>query len=139
MAANAQTNGPDPIDVAVGINLRRVRKERGLSQQEVGAAIGVTFQQLQKYENGKNRISASMLVKAAKVVGVQPADILPETDAAPLPASASLLSLRGAEELLQGFAAIKSPHHRRAVLTLVRAMREVDGAPAALGQDDEAE
>ena len=126
MARIAKVDGPDPVDVEVGITLRRIRKERGLSQQEVGARIGVTFQQLQKYENGNNRISASMLVRAAKALGVQPADVLPKTDAEPLPPAGRLLSLRGAEELLKGYAAIKSPRHRKAVLTLVRAMREVE-------------
>ncbi len=131
MARVTGAEGPDPIDLAVGITLRRVRKERGLSQHQVGAEIGVTFQQMQKYENGNNRISASMLVRAAKAMSVQPGDLLPRTDAAPLPASASLLSLRGADELLEGYAAIKSPRHRRAVLTLVRAMRAVDSAAAS--------
>ena len=78
-----------------------------------------------------------MLVKAAKALTVQPADLLPKTDAEPLPPAARFLSLRGAEELLGGYAAIRSSRHRRAVLTLVRALREVDGAPAAPGQDDE--
>ena len=137
MAANARVDGPDPIDVEVGINLRRIRKQRGVSQSEMGRSLGITFQQIQKYEKGTNRISASMLVRAAKAMGVQPADLLPTTDARPLPPSASLLSLRGAEDLLEGFAAIKSSRHPRAVLTLVKALREVDGAPAASGQDDE--
>ncbi len=139
MAANAQTNGPDPVDVEVGITIRRLRKERGVSQSELGKALGISFQQIQKYELGTNRISASMLVKAAKAIGVQPSDLLPRTDAKLLPPFASLLGVRGAEELLQGFAAIKSPRHRRAVLTLVRAMREVDGAGKAADQESEGE
>ncbi len=128
-----QGDGPDAIDVEVGITVRRLRKERGMSQESLGKALGITFQQIQKYERGTNRVSASMMVKAARALGVQPADLLPRTDAAPLPTSASLLSLRGAEELLQGFAAIKSHRHRRAVLTLVRAMREVDGTASVEG------
>ena len=131
-----QLNGPDPVDVEVGLTIRRLRKERGLSQEGLGKALGITFQQIQKYERGTNRISASMMVKAAKALDVQPADLLPRTDAAPLPPSAQLLGVRGAEELLKGYAAIKSPRHRKAVLTLVRAMREVDGAPPA--EDEEA-
>ncbi len=137
MAATAQTNGPDPVDVEVGITIRRLRKERGMSQEGLGRALGITFQQIQKYERGTNRISASMMVKAARALGAQPSDLLPRTDAAPLPPSAQLLSMRGAEELLQGFAAIKSPRHRRAVLTLVRALREVDGGgPVAETAED---
>ncbi len=139
MAANTQTNGPDPVDVEVGITIRRLRKERGVSQEGLGKALGITFQQIQKYERGTNRISASMIVRAARALTVQPADLLPRTDAAPLPASASLLGLRGAEELLQGYAAIESARHRKAVLTLVRAMREVDVAGKAADQESEGE
>ena len=131
MATNARMNGPDPVDVEVGITIRRLRRACGMSQEELGKALGLTFQQIQKYERGTNRISASMMVKAARALGAQPSDLLPRTDAAPLPASAPLLAIRGAEELLDGYAAIKSPRHRRAVLTLVRAMREVDGGSAA--------
>lgn len=123
------TNGPDPIDVEVGLTVRRIRKERGISQGALGDAIGITFQQIQKYERGANRISASMLVRAAKVLGVQPGDLLPKTDAAPLAPAAQLLSVRGADELLQGYAAIASARHRRAVLTLVRAMRGIEEDP----------
>ena len=139
MSRFANVEGPDPLDVEVGINFRRIRRERGLSQQHVGAQIGVTFQQLQKYENGKNRVSASMLVRAARALGVQPADLLPRTDAEPLPASASLLGVRGAEELLEGYAAIRSPRHRRAVLTLVKTMREVLGDGEAGRRRDDRE
>ena len=122
----------DPVDVEVGFTLRRLRKAQGKSQQEVGAALGVTFQQLQKYENGTNRISASMLVRAAKALCVQPGDLLPRTDAPPLPPSTSLLSLRGAEELLKDYAAIPSARLRRAVLILVRALHEPEaGEPDA--------
>ena len=118
----ADREGADPIDVEVGINLRRVRKEKSLSQDELGKALGITFQQVQKYENGKNRMSASMLVKAARKLDIQPADLLPASDAAPLPPSAQLLSLRGAEEMLQLYGAIRSPVRRRAIVMLARAL-----------------
>ena len=101
-----------------------------MSQAALGQVLGLTFQQVQKYERGTNRISASMMVKAARALDAQPADLLPRSDAAPLPPSAQLLSLRGAEELLQGFAAIRSPRLRRSVLTLVRVLRD-----QAAGQD----
>ena len=126
MASNSLRDGPDQIDLETGITLRRLRKERGLSQQRLGEALGITFQQVQKYERGTNRISASMLVKAARILSVQPGDLLPRSDAAPLPPTARLLETRGPDELLAGYAAIKSPRQRRAVLTLVRALRELD-------------
>jgi transcriptional regulator with XRE-family HTH domain len=123
MAHNSSADGPDPIDVEVGITIRRLRKERGLGQARLATALGITFQQVQKYEQGTNRVSASMLVRAAKALSVQPADLLPTTDAAPLPPSAQLLGLRGAQELLEGYADIPSVKLRRALLILVRAMR----------------
>jgi transcriptional regulator with XRE-family HTH domain len=62
------TTEPHPIDVIVGVNLRRLRRRAGLSQTDLGALVGVTFQQIQKYENGKNRISASRLWECARVL-----------------------------------------------------------------------
>lgn len=50
---------PDPIDVQVGARLRALRKMRKPTQSELAGALGLSFQQVQKYENGANRISAS--------------------------------------------------------------------------------
>ncbi len=58
------------IDSGIGGNLRRFRLLAGLSQQDVAAALGVTFQQVQKYENGSNRVTAAMLPKLKKLYGV---------------------------------------------------------------------
>ena len=57
--------GPDPIDVAVGARVRIRRRWLGFSQTQLATALGITFQQVQKYERGANRVSASMLVKIA--------------------------------------------------------------------------
>jgi transcriptional regulator with XRE-family HTH domain len=62
-------HGPDPIDVAVGRRLRQARLLAGLSQEELGHGIGVSFQAVQKYEHGENRLSASRLFRAAKFLG----------------------------------------------------------------------
>nr|WP_323130722.1 helix-turn-helix transcriptional regulator [Sinorhizobium medicae] len=51
----------------MGNNIRRFREISGISQKKLGAAIGVTFQQVQKYESGKDRISASKLVETAEI------------------------------------------------------------------------
>ena len=61
---------PDPIDVSVGSRLRKIRKMRGLTQTQLGEAVGLTFQQIQKYERGTNRISASKLVRFAQYLKV---------------------------------------------------------------------
>jgi transcriptional regulator with XRE-family HTH domain len=59
-----------PVDIQVGKKLRLRRTILGRSQEEVGAAVGVTFQQIQKYERGLNRIGASRLYEFAKLLGV---------------------------------------------------------------------
>ncbi len=125
MADRADTNGPDPIDVAVGLRLRTLRKSHGMSQEQLGRALGITFQQIQKYERGTNRISASMLVKSARALQVAPNTLLPD-EGDPTPRSPAILTLlaqlRGVEELVETYARIKSPRLRRAVLQLSRSL-----------------
>jgi len=60
----------DPVDVAVGANIKRRRQRCSLSQTELGKALGVSFQQVQKYENGRNRVSASTLQKIADILAM---------------------------------------------------------------------
>ena len=62
--------GPNPIDIYVGGRLKARRLMLGLSQEELGNAIGLTFQQVQKYERGTNRISVSRLVDICKALRV---------------------------------------------------------------------
>jgi transcriptional regulator with XRE-family HTH domain len=75
------------IDRLVGQRVRSLRVERGMSQTTLATSLGLTFQQLQKYEKGRNRISASKLFQIAKVLGVSVATlfeevVLPGTDGA---------------------------------------------------------
>jgi transcriptional regulator with XRE-family HTH domain len=60
--------GPNPIDVHVGQRLRQRRTLLGMSQEKLGELIGLTFQQVQKYERGANRVSASRLYDLARVL-----------------------------------------------------------------------
>lgn len=60
-----------PVDVYVGNRLRRRRLEAGISQEQIGDAIKVTFQQIQKYEKGYNRISCSKLFEMANYLGIK--------------------------------------------------------------------
>jgi transcriptional regulator with XRE-family HTH domain len=64
------SKGPNPVDVLVGARIRVLRKRRKMSQAALGEALGVTFQQIQKYENGKNRVSASRLHLVATALEV---------------------------------------------------------------------
>ncbi len=64
------TGKPHPIDVYVGARVRQRRVLLGMNQTKLGDALGMSFQQVQKYENGKNRISASKLFKLSQVFDV---------------------------------------------------------------------
>lgn len=66
----AKLDGPHAVDVHVGGRVRLRRTLLGLSQEKLGEAVGVTFQQVQKYERGANRVSASMLWKVAQALDV---------------------------------------------------------------------
>ena len=59
--------GPDPIDLHVGRRVRLRRKELGISQERLAEGLGLTFQQVQKYERGAKRVSASKLYEMARV------------------------------------------------------------------------
>jgi transcriptional regulator with XRE-family HTH domain len=64
------------LDREIGTRMRAFRIQRGLSQTAVGKAIGVTFQQIQKVESGKNRISSSALVKVCELLDIKPEQLL---------------------------------------------------------------
>ena len=116
---------PHPIDREVGLRIRVRRKEIGLTQEKLAEALGLTFQQIQKYERGANRVSASKLFEIACALQVSPShffDGLMDQPADVLSAGARykefLMSDEGAE-LAQIFLLVK-PQHRRKLLELVR-------------------
>ena len=133
--------GPDPIDAEVGLNLRRARLDRGVSQSELGDSLGVSFQQIQKYERGANRMSASMLVKASRFLNVRAADLLPPNEKGePSRAFVRQLAIApGSTKAVEAYNAMTNPALRRAVLRLMRALgpgAQVPGEPA-LNEDDD--
>ncbi len=65
-------NTPHPVDIHVGTKIRLRRRLLGMSQSAVASQIGISFQQLQKYESGANRVGASRLYQLARVLGVAP-------------------------------------------------------------------
>jgi transcriptional regulator with XRE-family HTH domain len=119
-----QLSSPDPIDVAVGARMRMRRKTLGLTQTALADALGITFQQVQKYERGANRVSASMLVRAAKrldcpvafLVGEEPGGF--PTDETLL----TMLAFPGAIDLLHAYTAIDDSQARSAVVTVARTL-----------------
>jgi len=114
----------DPIDIAVGARIRLLRKVRGLSQQALAEAAGVTFQQIQKYERGANRVSASMLARIAKALDVPVAELFGEaTDASgAVDAVADLLGQPGALDLLKAYCKLPQGAQRQGLVQLVRTM-----------------
>ncbi|HEX8900442.1 helix-turn-helix transcriptional regulator [Vitreimonas sp.] len=85
MAAKTRSSKISPrtageIDRHVGLRVRTLRLERGLSQEDLAEAIGVTFQQIQKYEKGVNRVAASTLFAICKVLDSDVASFLPKVD-----------------------------------------------------------
>jgi transcriptional regulator with XRE-family HTH domain len=69
--------GPNPIDIDVGKKLKALRLLRDMSQNKLAQQVGITFQQLQKYEKGSNRISASKLHQLSVVLGVPITEFFP--------------------------------------------------------------
>jgi transcriptional regulator with XRE-family HTH domain len=67
---NLERRRPNPIDIHVGGRARLRRSTLGMSQEKIAEHLGVSFQQIQKYEKGTNRVSASLLQEAARALGV---------------------------------------------------------------------
>jgi transcriptional regulator with XRE-family HTH domain len=111
------------VDVLVGQNIRIGRLQKGLSQTELGKHLDVTFQQIQKYEKGANRVGASRLQQIADALGMQiPAlfDGASTVSHAPLEQSARyLLAKRHSLRLVQGFDKIKDEATQLAILHLI--------------------
>ncbi len=121
--------GPNPIDIHVGNRLRSCRTMLGITQEKLGEAVGITFQQLQKYERGINRISASRLFNLSQVLGVPVCFFFDELPTNMPGESRSMASgLDETDEVveqLQEFA----PEARRETLELVRAYYRIGESP----------
>lgn len=116
--------GPDPIDVFVGLRIRMRRKTLGLTQGALADALGLSFQQVQKYERGANRVSASMLVKTARFLDCPVSYFVDEQELAETPAgSVADMMQPGAIEALKAYTSIP-PARRLAVLNLMRSLAE---------------
>ena len=117
-----------PVDVLVGQNIRICRLQKGLSQGELGQQIGVTFQQVQKYEKGANRVGASRLNQIANVLGVSLPSLFDGAPTATEDESGHspryLLSKPHSLRLLQGFEKIGNEGTRLALLQLVECLSQ---------------
>lgn len=136
------TRRPNPIDIHVGNRVRLQRMLMGISQEKLGERLGLTFQQVQKYEKGINRIGASRLFELSRVLGV-PVQFF--YDDAPLLSSShqptpgfaerssdsqvfEFLSSREGLELNRAFSRISDPKVRKSVLDLVRSLADEAGS-----------
>ena len=114
---------PNPIDVHVGNRLRLRRTLLGMSQQKVGEALGLTFQQVQKYERGTNRIGASRLWDLAGVLDCPVSFFFEEMDERTAGASPRNWNGETADIVLRQ----DDPMNRRETLELVRAYYRIRG------------
>ena len=116
--------GPDPVDIGIGARMRLRRKSLGISQGVLSERVGVSFQQIQKYERGANRVSGSMLVAIAGALDTSVGWLVGEegglADAADEVISA--LALTGGVDLLEAFASIPQASARAALVTLAQEM-----------------
>src|SRR3954471_21666772 len=153
-----KTETPNPIDVRVGARLPLRPNMLGLSQEKLGEAIGLTFQQVQKYQRGANRIGASRLHELSRVLDVPISFFFDDTDPVRAPAMGGFaeppaeafefdpLRKRETVELVQAYFSIEDGTVRRRLLDLAKALAAESapggekplGGPARRGrrQDD---
>jgi transcriptional regulator with XRE-family HTH domain len=120
------------LELAIGARIRTRRRQLGLSQSDLAARLGVSFQQVQKYERGSNRVAASTLLAAAQalnvtigwLVGEETSDREDDEDVF------RALSRPGALELLEAFNRIPDLRTRQALLSLAREMAQDAGEAA---------
>lgn len=132
----------DPIDAHVAQRLRLRRELTGYTQDKLGQAVGVSFQMIQKYENGNSRVGASRLLKIAKVLGVPVAwffeDFSLSAEASPALGLAqpkaqldeNLLQKRETLELLKAYYALPETM-RKHILTMVQGMQTQEVSQAS--------
>jgi transcriptional regulator with XRE-family HTH domain len=123
------------IDAAVGGNLRIWRMTKGMSQVQLANRLGVTFQQVQKYEIGSNRIGSGRLVKAAGILGIPISALFDGTDdREPSRSSLALLSDKRSFRLAHAFAAIRSNKFRESLVALVEKLAGLSALHARAGR-----
>ncbi|BCH56016.1 putative HTH-type transcriptional regulator R00410 [Agrobacterium vitis] len=123
------TKSPKPDDILIGARIRGARHNAGISQTTLGDALGITFQQIQKYEKGTNRVGGSRMAEIAKILGKPVAyffeGVTGEGTATVADVQeAQFTSSREARRLINGFRALPTGQ-RAAVLKLIEGLSEV--------------
>ena len=129
------TSNPNPVDVHVGRRVRLRRTLLGMSQEKLGEALGLTFQQIQKYERGANRIGSSRLYKLSQVLDVPISFFFDDMDAQVAEANGAgmaesgqaafetdQLARRESLELVRAYYRIQEPAVRKRVFELVKSI-----------------
>ena len=129
--AELSNKTPDPMDVALGAAVRIRRRTIGMSQEALAEQCGVSFQQIQKYENGANRISFSRLVQIARALRCRVVDLMDvlDTPGQEVSGDMDLLSRMrtpGALELLAAFERLPQDA-RSSLVSFMRALTAPDG------------
>jgi transcriptional regulator with XRE-family HTH domain len=130
------TRKSGPLDAMVGARIRMLRVDRGISQAVLAERIGVTFQQVQKYERGASRIGTSRLAQIASVLDVSVGEFFESSRTAPtgLNSPVHLLAEPGAWQVLKTYARIMpSPRLRSCIAKLVESI--ADRSPRAKATD----
>ncbi len=131
MNAELSNKTPDPMDVALGAAVRIRRRTIGMSQEALAEQCGVSFQQIQKYENGANRISFSRLVQIARALRCRVVDLMDVLDTSGVEIGGDIDMLSrirtpGALELLTAFERLP-PEARASLVNLLRTLTDTDG------------
>jgi transcriptional regulator with XRE-family HTH domain len=135
--SDPSTKAPDPMDIALGAAVRIRRRTIGMSQEALAEKCGVSFQQIQKYENGANRISFSRLVQISRALRCRVTDLMDVFDGPDRETAEDLdlltrMRTPGALELLTAYEKL-TPEVRSSVVNLLRALTlEEAKAKAAL-------
>jgi len=120
------TRLPDPLDALVGARIRVFRVHRKISQTDLADQIGVTFQQVQKYEKGTNRIGASRLSRIAGVLGVAVGELFesPGEKSGDSSLLFKLLAEPGALRVLKAYTRTSDPRVRHAIAELIEGIAD---------------
>ena len=135
MSQQRETQAPNRLDIALGLRIRQRRKALGISQTALADAVGLTFQQIQKYERGFNRVSFSRLVEIAHALKCRVVDLVGDLDdmalANPLVAhDTAHLRESGAPELLTAYALIPSRLRQAILKVVVSIAKDQESSPA---------
>ncbi len=123
------------INRAIGRRIRTLRLARGLSQEACSTQLGISFQQLQKYEKGQNRISACALYRLAEILDVPPSALLDRLDDGPKVLRRNRIS-RGMIEASTRLASISDATARRAITDLIAALSSAAAESVEPADDD---